>query len=137
MKWRLTDQLADQIAVQFPGTYWDAQANTQQLAVRAWLAFAEEHVDEALAMMRKAAELEALTEKAAVTPGEVLPAGELLGDMLTEMGKYEEAEAAYQKVLERSPNRFYSLYGTGRTAEADGDRKKAVRYYEFATRSRH
>lgn len=124
-------QLADQIAVRFSGTYWDAQANTQQLAVRAWLAFAEEHDDEALAMMREAAELEAVTEKAAVSPGEVLPAGELLGDMLTEMGKYEEAGAAYQKVLERSPNRFYSLYGTGRAAEAHGDRNKAVRYYEL------
>lgn len=124
-------ELADRIANQFPGTYWDAQAQTQQLAVRAWLAFAEEEVDEALEMMRAAAELETATDKAAVTPGEVLPAGELLGDMLTEMELYEEAGAAYQAVLERSPNRFYSLYGIARAAEADGDTKKAARYYEL------
>ncbi|MCZ6672966.1 MAG: hypothetical protein O7C75_08505 [Verrucomicrobia bacterium] len=124
-------QLADQIAENFPTTYWDAQAITQQLAVRAWLAFAEERGEEALSMMWEAAELEAVTNKEAVTPGEVLPAGELLGDMLTEMEQYEDAVSAYQAVLERSPNRFYSLYGTGRAAEADGDTKTATRYYEL------
>ncbi len=51
-------------------------------------------------MMREAADLESVTEKEAVTPGEVLPAGELLGDMLTEMERFEEAMSAYQEVLE-------------------------------------
>jgi tetratricopeptide (TPR) repeat protein len=124
-------QLADQIAVKFPLSYWDAQANTQQLAVRAWLAFAEGGSEEALSMMRKSADLESKTDKEAVTPGEVLPAGDLLGDMLTEMGRYDEAVSAYQAVLKRSANRFYSLYGTGRAAEADGDTKTATRYYEL------
>jgi len=122
-------QLADLIAVDFPGTYWEAQANTQQLAVRAWLAFAEGRSAEALPLMRQAADLEALTNKEAVTPGEVLPAGELLGDMLTEMKQYKEAVSAYEAVLERSANRFHSLYGIGRAAEANGDAKTATRYY--------
>lgn len=124
-------KLADLIAVDFPGTYWEAQANTQQLAVRAWLAFAEDRGAEALPMMREAANLEASTNKEAVTPGEVLPAGELLGDMLMEMKRYKEAIPAYEAVLERSANRFHSLYGIGRAAESNGDAKMAKRYYQL------
>ena len=124
-------QLAVKIAAKFPSGYWDVQAKTQQLAVLAWLAFAENRGGEALIMMREAAELESVTNKEAVTPGEVLPAGELLGDMLTEMKRYDEAVAAYQTVLVRSPNRLYSLYGTGYAAEADGDTKTATRYYDL------
>lgn len=124
-------EAADQVAVQFPATYWDAMAKSQQLAVLAWLAFAEDREVEALSMMREAAKVEASTEKEAVTPGEVLPTGELLGDMLTEMGRYEEAIAAYQAVLERSPNRFYSLYGIGYAAESAGDEANAKRYYQL------
>lgn len=124
-------QLANRIAADFPSTYWNTQAKTQQLAIRAWLAFAEKRGDEALPMMREAAELEASTEKEAVTPGEVIPAGELLGDMLMEMQQYKEAISAYETVLERSANRFHSLYGIGRAAEANGDAKTATRYYQL------
>ena len=51
--------------------------------------------------------------------------------MLTEMERYDEAVTAYQTVLERGANRFYSLYGIGRAAEADGDTKLATRYFEL------
>ena len=125
------EQLANQIAANFPNTYWEAQAKTQQLAVRAWLAFAKGRGDEALPAMREAAKLEAATDKEAVTPGEVLPAGELLGDMLTELERYQEAASAYETVLERSANRFHSLYGVGRAAEGLGDTVKATRYYKL------
>lgn len=123
-------RLADQISERFPGTYWDKQARTQQLSARAWLAFVEGSEDEALVMMREAADLEAVTEKEAVTPGEVLPAGELMGDMLTEMARYAEAVAAYESVLDRSPNRFHSLFGSGRAAETAGENEKAAKYYK-------
>ena len=65
--------------------------------------------------MRKAADLESTTEKHPVTPGEILPARELLGDMLLEMGEHAAAQKEYAAVLERSPNRFDSL-----TAPAGG-----------------
>ncbi len=127
----LHKELADQISVKAPATYWDSRARAHQLASRAWLAFAEGRTDEALTLMRNSAEVEAATEKEGITPGDVLPTGELLGDMLMEMGRYEEALAAYQAVLESSPNRFYSLYGTGRAAEQKGDAKQAERYYRL------
>jgi cytochrome c-type biogenesis protein CcmH/NrfG len=55
----------------------------------------------------------------------VLPAGDLLGDMLLEAGKPAEALAAYEAVLARSPNRLNSLYGAGLAAERAGDPAKA------------
>lgn len=64
--------------------------------------------------MRQAAELESSTEKHPVTPGEVLPARELLADMLLESAEHAAAQKEYAAVLTRSPNRFNSLYGSGR-----------------------
>jgi tetratricopeptide (TPR) repeat protein len=49
--------------------------------------------------------------------------------MLLESGRYEEAQAQYLAALERSPNRFNSLYGAGRAAEQGGDANKAALYY--------
>ncbi len=38
--------------------------------------------------------------------------------------------AEYETALDRSPNRFNSLYGAGRAAELAGDKKKATAYYQ-------
>ncbi len=79
--------------------------------------------------MRRATELETNADKEAVTPGEVLPAGELLGDMLAELKRPAEALAAFEAVLVGSPNRLNSLYGAARSAETAGNIKKATQYY--------
>lgn len=111
-------------------SYWASQAETQLLAARAWVQLASKNADEAIALMRRAVELEATTDKEAVTPGEVLPAGDLLGDMLLEVARPAEALAAYQAVLAASPNRLNTLYGAGFAAERAGDHAKARDYYE-------
>ncbi len=79
--------------------------------------------------MRKAADAEDATEKAAVTPGPLAPARELLGEMLLESGNAREALAAFETTLKKEPNRFRALYGAGRAAEAAGERAKAAGYY--------
>jgi tetratricopeptide (TPR) repeat protein len=89
--------------------------------------------DEAIALMRRAAELEAMTDKEAVTPGEVLPAGDLLGDMLLETGRHAEALTAFEAVLAASPNRLNTLYGAGLAAERAGNAGKAKEYYAQVT----
>ncbi len=66
-----------------------------------------------------------------MTPGVVLPARELYGDMLLETGSYAKASVEYLAVLERSPNRFYSLFGAGRAAELGGDADAAAKYYQL------
>ena len=114
-------------------SYWAAQAETQLLAARAWIQFAEKKTDEAIATMRRAAEIEATADKEAVTPGEVLPAGDLLGDMLVEAGRPAEALVAYEAVLGASPNRLYTLSGAGNAAERSGNAAKAMEYYRLVT----
>lgn len=109
--------------------YWAKQIEIQRLSAKAWLTYEQGKQEEALDVMRSAAELEASTEKHPVTPGEVLPARELLADMLLEMGRYEEAHTEYEAALLRNPNRFNSLYGAGRAAELGGDKGKAALYY--------
>jgi len=110
-------------------TYWGQQVEIRRITAEAWLAYSGGKEQEGLSLMQRAADLEAETEKDAVTPGEVLPAAELYGDMLAEAGKYTEAQAAYAVALERSPGRFNSVYGTAFAAERAGEADKAKSFY--------
>jgi tetratricopeptide (TPR) repeat protein len=110
--------------------YWAKQVEIQRLSAMAWLEYEEGEHEKALNIMRRAAELEASTEKHPVTPGEILPARELLADMLLDMGRHKEAQTEYEAALERSANRFNSLYGAGRAAELGGNKRKAAFYYK-------
>lgn len=116
-------------AVAKTNAYWAQQIEIQRQSAAAWLAYEEGNQDRALEMMRAAAALEASTHKHPVTPGAVLPAGELLADMLLAMNRSDAALAEYEATLEHSPNRFNSLYGAGRAAELAGDKRKAATYY--------
>jgi tetratricopeptide (TPR) repeat protein len=110
-------------------SYWASQIDVQIQTVEAWIAFAQENTDAALEGMRRAAAIESQTDKHAVTPGEIIPARELLGDMLLALDQPAEALATYEAEFERSPNRFNSLYGAAKAAEQLGDRTTAARYY--------
>lgn len=110
-------------------SYWKKQVKVMRLAAQAWLAEAEGDRATAAARMQQSAELEASMSKHPITPGEILPAGELLGDLMMLHGKPNEALAAYQSALDRSPNRLNSLYGAGKAAEALGETDKAKGYY--------
>jgi len=105
------------------------QVKIQRLATSAWLAFAEGNRQEALSLMRAAADLEDATEKHPVTPGPVVPAREMLGDLLSAMGEPGQALIAYETTLVAAPGRFGSLLGAARAAKAIGNREKARSYY--------
>lgn len=124
------EQLQRRLSQAQRASYWASQAETQLLAARAWLALQQGSKEEAVTLMRRAAELEATTDKEAVTPGEVLPAGELLGDMLLELQRPPEALAAFESVLQVSPNRLNALAGAARAAELGGDKATAAQYYQ-------
>ena len=109
---------------------WGLQVAIQKTTAEAWLAFGQGDQDKALNLMSQAAKMEASTDKNPITPAEVLPARELYGDMLLETGNYADARAEYEATLDRSPNRFYSLYGAGRAAELDDDMETAAKYYQ-------
>ena len=105
--------------------YWAEQVEIQRRAAAAWTARAEGKTDDALALMRSAAELEATTEKHNISPGPIALARELLGDMLLEMQQPARAVSEYEAALAIAPNRFKALFALGRAAELSGDRDKA------------
>lgn len=107
------------------------QVHIQIKTVEAWLRFAEGKNEEAVILMREAADMEYNTAKHPITPGEVLPAGELLGDLLLAMNKPQEALEAYEFDLQQHPNRFNGLYGAGTAAKRMGDVKKAQEYFSL------
>jgi tetratricopeptide (TPR) repeat protein len=109
---------------------WATQVEIQRRGVSAWLALFEGRNQEALKLMRSSADLEDSTDKHPVTPGALLPARELLGDLMMELGRSAEALKEYEASLRTSPNRFNGLYGAGRAAEFSGDRVKAKLFYQ-------
>ncbi len=109
--------------------YWAVLADAQRKTISAWIAFAEDKKDEALRIMREAADIEDSVDKHPVTPGAVLPARELLGEMLLLLNKPGEALAAYEASLKISSNRFNSLYGAAQAAERANNSEKAKSYY--------
>jgi tetratricopeptide (TPR) repeat protein len=108
--------------------YWADEVEVQHRAAIAWITFAAGRRDEALGLMRSAADSEDASEKSGISPGRILPARELLGDMLFEGGHFDEALAAYEAALINDPKRFRSFYGAAQAAAAAGNRDKA-RYY--------
>ena len=110
--------------------YWATIVGAQALAAEAWLAHAGGDDARATGLARQAAELEETVEKHPVTPGPLLPARELEGDLLLELGRPAEAQRAYEAVLQREPNRARALFGAARAAELAGDRAAARRGYE-------
>jgi len=96
---------------------------------QAWLNFRQNDIKNGLAIMEEAVEIERKTSKHPVTPGDVLPAIELLGDMLLELNKPVEALLAYEENLVDRPNRFNGIYGAAIAAEKSGDKEKAILYF--------
>jgi hypothetical protein len=115
--------------VQAKQGYWADQVEIQRRAAAGWLARAEGKNDEAVALLRSAADLEDSTEKHPVTPAPVLPAREMLGDLLLELGQARPALVEYEASLRREANRFNGLLGAARAAEQAGDAATAKRYY--------
>ncbi len=108
---------------------WASQVEIQRRAAEGWLAWAEHRNEEAIQALRSAADLEDSTEKHPVTPGPIVPARELLGELLLESGRYTDSLREFEAVLRDSPNRFRSLYGSARSAELAGDRATAGKQY--------
>lgn len=112
------------------GTYdWRTQVAIERQIAEAWLAYAEGRAEDAVRLMRAAADLDDGSEKHPVTPGAVLPAREQLGELLVELGRPANALTEFESSLKRAPRRLASLYGAARAAKLAGDRSKADDYY--------
>jgi tetratricopeptide (TPR) repeat protein len=109
--------------------YWATEVEIQRLAVAGWIALAQGKTDDALKLMRASADLEDRNEKHIVTPGRIVPARELLGEMLMELKQPALALKEFEASQVREPNRFRGYYGAARAAEAAGERQKAAGHF--------
>jgi tetratricopeptide (TPR) repeat protein len=110
--------------------YWATEVEIQRLAAAGWIALGEGKSEEALKLMRAAADLEDSNEKHIVTPGRIVPARELLGEMLLEVKQPAAALKEFEASQRREPNRFRNYLGAARAAEMAGDNAKAAAYYQ-------
>jgi len=109
--------------------YFRRHLDLQMQAASAWLAFGEDKKDEALRLLRRAAEGEDMLGKHPVSPGALVPAREQLGDLLLKLGRSKEAQKEFEAALKIYPGRFRALYGAAQSAEKAGDKGKAHEYY--------
>jgi tetratricopeptide (TPR) repeat protein len=109
---------------------WASQVEVQRLGAEAWVLQAEGRRHAALDMMRSAAALEEKIEKHPVTPGPVLPARELTGEMLMELDRPDLAVREFEAALLAAPKRFNALYGSARASELAGQHGRARERYQ-------
>jgi hypothetical protein len=115
--------------IQANDSYWADQVEIQREIATAWITLAEGKREDALTQMRSAADHEDQTDKHNVTPGVILPARELLGEMLLEVNRPSDALVEFEATLHTAPNRFNALSGAARAAKLSGDNVKAKTYY--------
>src|SRR4029078_7846201 len=97
--------------------YWAEQVDLQRRVALAWSVWADKRHDAAIVAMTEVADNEDRTEKHVVTPGPLLPAREMLAEMLLSRGRNAEALAAFEAVLAKEPNRYRSIAGAARAAQ--------------------
>jgi hypothetical protein len=105
--------------------YWAEQIDIQAALVDALALCAETKQTECIDALRQAAAREDATEKHAVTPGPILPAREILADMLLIQNKAGDALVEYEAVLVKEPNRYRAMAGVMTAAQQTGDQTKA------------
>jgi hypothetical protein len=105
------------------------QVDIQREIVTAWITAAQGQSDAALQKMRAAADHEDATEKLPVTPGPIVPARELLGEMLLQAKQPAPALEAFESALQATPNRLNALYGAAQSANQAGNPQKAKLYF--------
>jgi hypothetical protein len=105
--------------------YWIEQVDIQGEIVGALVLCAEDRTDDCIAALKQASAREDASEKHVVTPGPILPARELMADILLENSRFAEALAEYQAVLVKEPNRFRAVAGAMEAADKAGDPETA------------
>jgi tetratricopeptide (TPR) repeat protein len=105
---------------------WPYERVTDELTMaKAWLAHAEGRHEDAVRLLHTIVD----KEEAEAEASQGIPTHEMMGDMLLENGRAEEALAEYEMSLKTDPGRFDSLYGAAQAAEKIGKHDKASEYY--------
>jgi hypothetical protein len=107
---------------------WGGSIAVQRETATALIAVAENNKEEGLRLLRVAAGHEDAIDKHPVTPGALLPARELLADLLLDSGAAADALTEYEAVLKTAPRRFNATAGAAKAADLAGDKAKARAY---------
>ena len=91
------------------------------LELSAMLALADQQPDEAVGLLQQATELEENMTFRFGPPAIVKPAHELLGEVLLELERFDDAAEAFRGALARTPGRTASLVGLLEASRASGD----------------
>jgi tetratricopeptide (TPR) repeat protein len=113
--------------------YWAGQTRIQKQAVAAWVMFSEGKREEAIAAMRKAADLDDASEKNVAMENKVVPIRALLGELYLADGIYSQALVEFEASQKVVPNRFRTLAGAAKAARESGSVDAAKRYYQALT----
>ncbi len=113
--------------------YFKRQLDQQMQAASAWVAYGEGKKEDAVDLLRRAADAEDILGKHPVSPGALVPAREQLGDLLLKLDRPKEAQREFEAALKIYPGRFRGLYGAAQAAEQIGEKEKAHHYYTKLT----
>ena len=116
--------------IEAKNTYEIGQVTIQIEAIKGWIEYSKGNSEKAIEYMKLASKLESETSKAAVTPGEIIPADELLADLYLALNKPKKALEMYKINLEGHPFRFNGIYGAAKAAKKLNDTRLAVYYFD-------
>ena len=111
-------------------SYETGQVTIQIESIKGWIEYSKGNTEKAIEYMKLASKLESETSKAAVTPGEIIPAEELLADLYMLTGRHKEALKSYELNLKGRPFRFNGLYGAAKAAQNLDNNELAAYYFE-------
>ena len=109
-------KLEDQLQTSGNG-YWATQVRVMKREVMAWSAEAEHKPEEAVTLMRQAADEEDSVEKLPVTPGPIVPAREQLGDLLLQHKQWVLAAKEFDVANANAPGRRGAAQGAAEAAK--------------------
>jgi hypothetical protein len=109
--------------------YFKRHLDLQIQAASAWVTYSEGKKEEAVNLLRRAADAEDILGKHPVSPGALVPAREQLGDLLLTLNRPKEAQREFEAALKIYPRRFRGLYGAAKAAQQIGEKEKADHYY--------
>src|SRR5258705_1709430 len=108
-----------------PRSYIADGLKDEHQLVQAWAAYAAGNSDDAVRLLRAVADDQDKVGKAETE----LPAREMLGDMLLDLRRPQEALTEYEISLRTDRNRFNGLYGAAQAATQVQQKEKASAYY--------
>jgi tetratricopeptide (TPR) repeat protein len=110
-------------------SYWADRTEEQMFAISAWVAVKEDARDQAVRLMRAAADGEDGSLKNVIMENRLYPFRELLAELLLEVGQPAAALKEYETALKQTPNRYRAFWGAARAADSAGNRALASDYF--------